>query len=212
MSGNVICNVYNYQAPIFNFLLNQHKIIVIMSNRRSNILLLKGIFSKDFSNDPVIYNTEPKLESVYIYTEIPRRFTGVLNWPQYSNLRCWHCNQIPTEYPKFIPMDMERTADGEIHCDVRGHFCCWNCAVRYVVNQMPQNQRSDLIENICHIESKFTGKRRYIIPPAPDKTEMQAYCGAAGLTPKQWYDKLAALDSEYELIHYKLEHFRGPRK
>ena len=44
--------------------------------------------------------------------------------------------------------------------------------------------------------------------PAPPKYLMKAYCGKNGITVTEWQEKLAAVNSDYNLTNYKLEHLR----
>jgi hypothetical protein len=131
------------------------------------------------------------IEPVIPYTEMPKKFTGVDSWLKFSNLKCHWCDQLPSSYPKFIPMNLERDKDGEDICDICGHFDEWNCAVAWVEKFFPKDQQWDALKGICLIESKFSGKRREKIMPSPVKTLMKAYSGKDGLTPKQYSDLIA---------------------
>lgn len=119
------------------------------------------------------------------YSEIPKRFTGVANWPQKTNLLCWCCSCKFDTYPKFIPLDPEKVK-GEDECAVKGNFCMWECAALYVTERYANPTRGDLLYLICLFESKFTGYRREKMPLAPEKTEMKEYCGDGGLTEAEW--------------------------
>ena len=182
--------------------------------KRTNLLILRGVYPKDFAPVDSIYDKsaveiEKKvIEPVVVYTEIPKKFTSVESWPQFSNLKCWSCDQLPTSYPKFIPMNPEKDKDGNDICDPYGHFDEWNCAARFVEKEFPREQQWDALQLICLIESRFSGKRREKIMPAPSKTLMKAYCGKAGITPKQYKEKIMQLNSEYDISSYRLEDFR----
>lgn len=174
--------------------------------KRTNLLILRGIFPKDFARNCV----KPSVVTldVIAYTEIPRKFTDVITWPKFSNLKCWSCDQLPLSCPKFIPVNPDRVGDQDV-CDIYGHFCDWNCAVRYIVTEFPKEQQWDALQAICLFESIFSGRKKEKILPSPAKTCMKQYCGNKGITPKQYRDKIESINSDYELSAYRLEHFRS---
>jgi hypothetical protein len=171
--------------------------------KKPNLLIIRGVYPKDFTVQKIVpKKTVPEIE----YSEIPKRFVSVIDWPRFSNLKCWDCDQLPSSYPKFVPLN-PITLNGHEECDVHGNFCEWNCVVRYINSEFSIDQRKDILDNVKLFESKFSLKRKVVIPPSPKKTEMKAYCGARGITPQQWQDKLRDLNSEHTLTHYKMEHF-----
>ncbi|SIP85951.1 Putative VV VLTF2-like transcription factor [Pacmanvirus A23] len=180
--------------------------------KRTNLLTLRSVYPADFATVEVIYNKVPEIEKVKpepvaVYTEMPKKFTSVDSWPTFSNLKCWSCDQLPTSYPKFIPTNPEQDVNGNDICDPDGHFCEWNCAVRYVEKEYPKEQQSDAHKLICIFESKFSRRKREKILSAPSKTLMKAYCGKNGITPSQYREKIAQINSEYDLSNYKLSDF-----
>lgn len=152
-------------------------------HRKANILVLAGVFISDF-DEPEPEPVEP--ESTY--SEIPKKFTSVANWPKSTNLLCWSCSLVPPGAPMFIPQNPEFVC-GEEMCDCLGNFCNSGCAAAYIYTNIPTVQHWDLFELLKRFEAKFTGFTRVTIPRGPPKTEMKAYCGAGGLTVKQWRDK-----------------------
>jgi hypothetical protein len=180
-----------------------------MSIKQTNLLIFRGLEPKDFNINYRESSARAPSEapSQAIYMDMPKRFISVETWPTVSNLRCWSCDQMTTGYPKFIPLNLEKNANGDDTCDVYGHFHEWNCAARYIYKEFPREQRWDALEALCLIESKFSLCRREKIMPAPPKILMKPYCGNGGLTTKQYNDKIAALNAEYTLSTYKLEHF-----
>src|SRR5271170_3231805 len=100
--------------------------------KKTNLLILRGVYIKDFSPIDFIYDKnskrELKIESDTVYTEIPKKFISVATWPQFSNLKCWNCDQLPDSYPCFIPINLELDNKSNDICDVYGHFDNWNCA------------------------------------------------------------------------------------
>ncbi len=180
--------------------------------KKTNLLIIRGLFPQDFAVvKPVnIRAADPKLaEEAPVYTEIPKKFTGVEQWIKYSNLRCWSCDQIPLDYPRFLPLNIEYNTKcpSQDKCDVEGNFCEWGCVVEYVMRRFDKDKQPNLLDDIAYFESKFTGFRRIKVIRPPDKTEMKQYCGNNGLTPKQWREKLRQNDRDYSLDHYKMEHF-----
>jgi len=146
-----------------------------------NFLILRGVFPGDFNT-----TTPKKVTPVEtIYTEIPKTFTGVANWPTSSNLKCWECDQMPDSYPKFIPQYPTMNQSGDT-CSVFGHFDEWSCAVRYVRREFPAMQQWDTLKILCIFESKFSGKLKNALPEAPPKTLMKAYCGSGGITLQEF--------------------------
>jgi hypothetical protein len=176
----------------------------------SKKLILKGIYPDDFAQNESIYEKVPQqtqnTEKIIVYTEIPRKFTSVKDWPQFSNLKCWTCDLIPNGYPRFIPENLEKDAEGNDICDARGNFHEWNCAVRYVLTEFPKELQWDTLQAICLFESKFSGRRREKIMPSPSKVSMKEYCGSAGLTQKQYREKINTINAEYDLTTYQMEH------
>jgi hypothetical protein len=179
--------------------------------RPVNLLILRGVYPRDFVPTEGIFDTAPTRASQpeEPYTSIPRRFTGVATWPQFSNLKCWNCDEPTKGYPKFVALNPEKNAAGEDECDVLGNFHEWNCAASYIIATFPPDRQWELLASLCLFESKFTGKRRAKIMPAPPKTLKKQYCGNRGLTSAQWEARLAALNENYLLSQYKMEHFQG---
>jgi hypothetical protein len=180
--------------------------------KKTNLLILRGVSLKDFLSIESIFDKKTseclKSEPVIVYTELPKKFLGMDTWPTFSNLKCWECDQLPISYPKFTPLNPEKDRIGNYICDIHGHFCEWNCVVSYVIKTFPKDQQWDILQYICLFESIFSGLKKEKIMPAPPKTLMKSYCGRDGITPKQWRDKLAQLNNDYSLTHYKLEHYR----
>lgn len=180
---------------------------------RSNFLILRGVTPSDFSSD-IIFNkpeTAIKFEPTISYTNMPKRFITPDQWPKSSNLRCWYCDQTPISYPRFIPSNPVlcngSTGDSD-SCDAYGHFCEWNCAIRYIYMEFPKEQQWDAIQLISLFESKFSLRRREKILPCPPKTLMKVYCGSEGITPGQWRDKLVSLNNEYDLTSFRMDQLR----
>lgn len=175
---------------------------MISKAKKSNLLCLRGVFLRDLETTITSVVVPEPEQPQTLYTEIPKRFVGVSTWPIACNLRCWECSQVCHSYPTFIPTNF--TAD---ECDVYGVFDHWNCAVRHAQKEFPASRVWDTLKAICLFESKFSGRLRQKIMPAPSKVLMIEYCGKGGLTPKQFNDKIAILNADYEMLYYKLDHF-----
>lgn len=173
---------------------------------RQNIVTFKGLFLKHLDEKPIQKTINYQISSVY--DVIPPRFTTVEIWPKSTNLRCWNCDLQFTGYPKFVPMNPEYGANRSEIYEVRGNFCEWNCAVRYVMEKIPPYQQSDLNRLICVVSQKFTGRATQKIMPAPDKTRMHAYCGDHGISPAQYREEIAQLNSDYAIGNYKLDQLK----
>ncbi len=174
--------------------------------KKTNLLIIRGVSPIDFAVVSKSVDEKIKIEPAVMYTEMPKKFTSVDKWLPFSNLKCWYCDQLSVSYPKFIPMNLERCG-AEDTCDVHGHFDEWNCAVRYVIKEFPAEQQWDALQAISLIESKFSGKHKEKIMPAPAKTLMKAYCGDRGITQKQWREKILALNNDYELSNFKITNY-----
>lgn len=167
------------------------------------LLILRGVSPADFLTAPKYVPEAPRVVTS-VYTDMPRIFTSVDKWPKSSNRKCWNCDLVPIDYPRFIPVKL--FPDGS--CETYGHFCEWNCAVRYVQHEMPKDAQWDSLRLIGLYESKFTAKpQREKIPPAPSKTIMRQYCGDGGLSEQEYRERIAALNNEYSLLQYKTDHF-----
>lgn len=169
--------------------------------QRSNILVLKGVYLRDFE---VVENIpEPIVEPPMNYDEIPVKFYSIEKWPKSTNLLCWICDEIPSSYPKFLPKNPEKNQEYGDICDVEGNFCSWNCATTYMEQNYPKEQHWDYYELITLFASKWTGKKyRYIA--ADPKTRMRQYCGKSGITRKEWVAQFKTVDclpgSFYDII------------
>lgn len=142
-----------------------------------------------------------------VYTKIPKRFTDVESWRRViSNLKCWTCDRLPYSYPKFIPTNPEIGPDGVETCEPKGNFDEWNCVIDYI-RKNHRDQAADLEELTCRFASKFAGRKITKIQPSPPKTEMEQYGGT--LTAKQYQEKINQLNVDYDLAHYKIDHFKN---
>ena len=180
-----------------------------MESKRTNLLIIKNLHPDDFLSKRIIEKKETPQQIAEVYTEVPKRFTSVETWPQFSNLKCWVCSRLPDSYPKFIPIYPERSERNNTDsCDPYGNFDTWNCAVRYIERELPESQRPDLMRLTCLFESKFTGRRREKIMPAPTPALMKDYCGNNGISQLEYQQMIDRLNQDYDLSSYKMDHFR----
>jgi len=180
---------------------------IILSENQSNILIIGGVYPEEFQCETINYKKIEK-ETLMIdkfsyqeeeLTELPARFTGVNNWPKTSNLRCYSCDLIPNSYPKFIPCNIISIDN----CDYIGHFCEWNCAVRFVLHEFSGPNKWDLLKGVYEVESLFSGVLKKAIPESPPKTIMQAYCGKKGITPAEYKAQIRQLNETYNNLDNK---------
>ncbi len=175
--------------------------------KKVNLLILRGVYISDFTTPLPVRLPQESSHTELVYTEIPKKFTSVAEWPTFSTLKCWICDLLPESYPRFVPTNPEVDKDGRDICDPRGNFCEWNCVVRYVKKEYDKDEQPDILKAVSLFESKFSGVYKAVIVPSPPKTTMSAYCGKNGLTVKQWRNEVIKLNSDYGLVHFKMEHF-----
>jgi len=177
----------------------------------SNLLTLKGVFPRELMTAkphiPSAVITGSSCKSTGVYQAMPNHFTSVEEWPKSTNLRCWYCDLAIIGYPRFIPTNPSRDAQGRDVCDVHGHFHEWNCAVRYAMNEFTDDAIWDALQLISLFETKFSGKYRPKILPSPPKTIMRQYSGENGITVAQYREKIDNINTGYNLNSYKLSHF-----
>jgi len=174
---------------------------------KSNLLILKGVYPENFTGRIPRAQVGVRAQ---VYTDIPPRFTSVDEWKRrVSNLKCWSCDLLFNTYPAFIPENIEDGPDGLPQCEPRGNFCVWNCAISHVLKEYPDCVKGDACDAIALFESLFSGKRKQKIMPSPPKTLMQAYCGNNGITPAQYKEMIAQLNSDYDINYFKLEDFKS---
>lgn len=178
---------------------------------KSNLLILRGLTINDFAHSDSIYEPATVSKSLsdaqnIAYTELPSKFTSAMEWSKlFSNRKCWECDLQPMSYPKFIP-ENPTIESGEDVCDVHTHFCEWTCVVAYVMKNFTKEKIPDIMKTISLFESKFSSRYRENIPAALPKTIMKPYIGNNGLTPKQFQEKNAAINADFDLTTFKLEH------
>ncbi len=152
----------------------------------SNILVLRGLRTTDIKKRTSNLIQMPAAPPhVSQYSKLPKVFSGVATWPKKSNLMCWFCGRIPTDYPRFLPLSPHTDENGADICTSHGNFDTWPCVASYVKQKYPPSVWWDLIQSICMFESLFTGVWRITMPDAPDPHRMEQYCGE-GITSAEY--------------------------
>jgi hypothetical protein len=184
--------------------------------RTNNIITVKEVFLSDLCNVEALYEKRPVTarefaecvrEGIYTqYSAIPQRFTCVEDWPTMTNLLCWSCSRGFRTYPKFVALNPERIK-GRVEYEPKGNFCTWNCVVRYIRTELPENMRFDAERNTSTVSGLFESRQTIRIIPSPSKTCMKQYCGDCGVTEKQYDEMIQQLNADYTLTSYKLSQF-----
>lgn len=173
--------------------------IAAIPDARRSILILRGVKLSAIMLNNTVSETTPKVAEAG-YTPLPTRFIGLesLKW---TNLKCWNCGLVPTDYPKFIPRNIEIKSDNSLHCDTEGVFSHWVCAVDYCYKELSEPALSDTLDAIKTMRAYITKQPPQITRRAIPKTKRQCYSGNAGLT-----------DAEYTKILNALENLSPPAK
>ena len=197
--------------------------LVVSDIKTNNILVLKGVYILDFSTDnlPTTVTTEftgrPTTYTRYI--SLPKQFISPDDWPKVSNLKCWSCDRLFESYPKFVPLDPELISLNDklvTAWEPRGNFCGWNCVIDYIRTRLPKNKQWDAEQDTCKVAemfakamSAFAYKPVIRIMPSPEKTLMKPYCGNDGITEEEYQSMVNALNTNYDLSSYKMEHYHS---
>lgn len=171
-----------------------------------NILYLDGITMKDYESMEDIFHKQlmerchnepdpnPRNEQ---YDAIPKVFTCLNTWPKKTNLKCWMCDFIFDDPPKFIPTYIKNIADDKIEVGVLGNMCSFACTNKYIsTNFHRKDQAWKLLDNLVILYKLFTGKSVYYIPEAPCKTTMRQYGGSDSET--DFRKKLKAVEQSID--------------
>jgi hypothetical protein len=121
-------------------------------------------------------------------------FTGLDDWPQGTNLRCWQCDYTFDGRPKFVPTYVREIDSGGLEFGVQGNMCTFNCAELWIrINYAGKDDlRWRAQDLLCLVYFLFTGRRVVRILPAPLKTEQRRYGG--DLDEEGFWKKLRSLD------------------
>ena len=132
---------------------------------------------------------------IVIYDKLPKKFTGMQDWPETTNLRCWTCDNNFISPPVFIPESIDRSTSVIGYGDIStiGNFCTWNCASRYIATYYNGNNRWEKDAMLRLMYKIMTGLDIDIIQPSPPKTIMVQYGGT--ITQKEYYQMIEDLNS-----------------
>ncbi len=149
------------------------------------IIIVRGISIQEIMTK----TQEVVAKNKYIeYSELPKRFTSVEEWPKYTNLLCWECSRSISSYPKFIAKNPSIVNGNDI-CDPEGVFHTWNCGMKFAESHYTKDKCWDLHTSTLIFAKKFPDFNKTKIPAALEKTKMKQYCGAEGITCEE-YDEL----------------------
>lgn len=182
--------------------------------KRPNILHLKGItLDKDFVPVEDVFDNKI-LEVVSSdqnkdsnpFDEIPAVFTSIEEWPFSTNLRCWSCSFTFDGAPCFIPTFVRAGSKSKVEIGVKGNFCTFNCAARYIDDMFPPQAFSSkhwrMRDNLCLVYYYFKGLKVKHIKPAPPKTELKIYGGK--LKEEEFWSKMKEMDPKNGIRDFRL--------
>lgn len=154
--------------------------------------VLNNVSGLEQMSNSISFVKNSSSNSSNLYTEIYRDYDNSLiqdyktictnklkDWPQRTNLKCWHCTLHFDTIPCKIPYKYDDETDIFY---VYGCFCSFNCALAY---NSSKNLHKDKIDSLIHLLYKklHNGKIKYI-NPAPDKELLKEYGG--NLTPEEY--------------------------
>lgn len=154
-----------------------------LSFEQSCVLFFKGVHLKDYLTieDRVIEKAPPVINQQKVWDDLPNTFTSWEEWPDATNLKCWHCDFVPTGVPIAFPT----MVDGNVHkinsMKMRGNFCNFSCAAGYIMNHYHGDEKWRLIENLKLMLYLKTGELQVEIKPMPDRTVMVSYGGTMSI-------------------------------
>jgi len=155
-----------------------------MSFKKTAILIIRGISL----NEILTIDVKPvKQVMEYNYSDIPRKFTSVKEWPTFTNILCWYCSLSITGYPKFVPKNPS-IIKGQPVCETIGHFCHWSCAISYALIKYDTEKFWDVEKMIIIFANLFNDFKYQCIPEAPDFTKMKAYSGNDGMSVSEYQE------------------------
>lgn len=183
-----------------------------LTNRRPNILFLKGVKLSKLSDNTTIKPNQVSLDifdkSPIIYKSNPTLYNGIEKWPKTTNLLCWHCNCSFVNIPKFIPTSATKDNDNKLLMDVYGNFCRWCCAAYYIKREFDLEDQGDIFKLLRILYKDMTGDKVIKFKEAIPKIEMKKYKGSSGYTEYEYSKKLLEIDNEFTHITYKISQLR----
>lgn len=165
----------------------------IVEFKTPKVLFIKGVFIKDcvpvddLFDEQIMDQARDDPIEINSFTPLPTLFTGLDEWPDKTNLRCYYCDRVTDNTPVFVPKTIEPSKNGYIMA-TEGSFCTFNCAVHYIDFYYPKIHDNLNKKNMLKLLYKvFYGKTVTEILKSPSKYDMVCYGG--NLTQKE-YEKL----------------------
>jgi hypothetical protein len=168
----------------------------------SNILFLEGVYPKDVEIKPeaiAMFEEDEKLEygitPIRKLEDIPEFYTGLKNWPQSTNLKCWHCDCIFEDRPISLPTSMDKlrtNSDGTVvyRMLMKGVFDNFNCASAWNNRYSPKHLIQQYHSLLVRLYEDFNpGKTVDYIPPAEDRHVMKQWSGPKGIESDVFYHR-----------------------
>ncbi len=179
------------------------------------VLFIKGVFKKDcikddfleqkiietINNDAyigdVINNVVAEVgecTSVFAsarpsYRKLPSLFESIDDWPEKTNLLCWHCSLPFDTTPIFIPKVIEpvisKTKKSKYSIGVFGVFCSFGDAVEFIKNtNWSLIDKIEALNKVKHLYKIFYGTHLKEIVSYPSIYDMVQYGG--DMEPSQY--------------------------
>ena len=125
------------------------------------------------------------------YDKIPNVFTSLESWPETTNIKCWACKYSFSKMPVFIPTYLSEP-DADMKIGVRGNFCGFNCAARYILTNFKTNSEIwKAQDRLKYLHLLLTGTYLSDIQPSPEYTEQEEYGG--NMTQGQFCEEIKRL-------------------
>lgn len=129
--------------------------------------------NKEYDNSiDKIINQNTDYQYKYSDETIPNIYINNDIWPKQTNILCWNCNMKFDNQPKFIPIKLNKNANGEDEFDVLGNFCSLPCSIRYLYDYIKDLNKKYEYEKLI----KYLYKIR-VLYPANDKITLNKFGG-----------------------------------
>lgn len=120
---------------------------------------------------------------------------AIEQWPERTDALCWHCRHGFEGVPASIPMACE---DGV--WQMKGIFCSWSCAKRFVLDENPFNVSSVLFA-MKKVSSELFGVQGTIVA-APPLSALAAFGGHMDIESFRRESQRALVTCEYPFFNY----------
>jgi len=185
----------------------------VRQKRGLGILFLQGVFKtdckrmEDILQDRLLGDSPSNLTT---YIKMPAVFTGLENWPKYTNILCNICSRSFKTFPWFEPQSIDPISTGDVGKILRpeevkksitkkdfsivpkGVFCSCHCVEKNIrTKTVDLSEKRDKQEMLKFLYEIVTGKSVKEILPSPDPTDMVQYGG--DLTEVEYQKKIDGL-------------------